>query len=450
MLSYHDALAYIYSFTDYEKQYVYRYAPETFDLNRMVRLLDYLDNPHLRFRVVHIAGTKGKGSTSAMIASVLQAAGYRTGLYTSPHLHTFRERIQINDHLIGETELCTLVEQIQSPVADVPELTTFEIITALGFLYFAQQQIDWAILEVGMGGRLDATNVITPQVAVITSLSYDHTDILGHTLAAIAQEKAGIIKPHIPVVTAPQPAEAMAVIEEVCAQQGAPLTVVGRDWQWEAVSASPDGQSFYAWSARNTGQAAPRHLYWIPLAGPHQLINATCSLAAVNLLWKQGVDLSQVAILAGLRDMRWPGRLEVLGREPWVVVDGAHNGDSARKLVAAIGGLFPHRRLVLVFGALMGHSVPDMLDALLPVADRVILTRSNRARAIVTSDLLQEVHSRCREAEVTERVAEALVQALDLASPEDLICATGSLSVAAEMREAWAARQGLSLPPCDP
>jgi len=449
MLSYRDALAYIYSFTDYEKQYVYRYAPETFDLNRMVRLLDYLDNPHRRFQAVHVAGTKGKGSTSAMIASMLQAAGYRTGLYTSPHLHTFRERIQINNHLIGETELCTLVEQIQPSVADVPELTTFEIITALGFLHFAQQQIDWAVLEVGMGGRLDATNVVTPQVAVITSLSYDHTDILGHTLAAIAQEKAGIIKPHIPVVTAPQPAEAMAVVVEVCAQRGAPLTVVGRDWQWEAVNASADGQSFYAWSARDTGQASPCHLYWIPLAGPHQLINATCSLAAVNLLRKQGVNLSQDAILAGLRDMRWPGRLEVLGREPWVVVDGAHNGDSARKLVTAMG-LFPHRRLILIFGALMGHSVPDMLGALLPVADKVILTRTNRIRAVATSDLLREVHSRCREAEVAKGVAEALEQALNLASPADLICATGSLSIAAEMREAWAARQGLPLPPRDP
>jgi len=225
--------------------------------------------------------------------------------------------------------------------------------------------------------------------------------------------------------------------------------VVGRDWQWEAVNASADGQSFYAWSARDTGQASPCHLYWIPLAGPHQLINATCSLAAVNLLRKQGVNLSQDAILAGLRDMRWPGRLEVLGREPWVVVDGAHNGDSARKLVTAMG-LFPHRRLILIFGALMGHSVPDMLGALLPVADKVILTRTNRIRAVATSDLLREVHSRCREAEVAKGVAEALEQALNLASPADLICATGSLSIAAEMREAWAARQGLPLPPRDP
>ena len=448
MLSYQDALAYIYSFTDYEKQYIYRYSPETFDLNRVVRLLDYLDNPHRRFRAVHIAGTKGKGSASAMIASVLQAAGYRTGLYTSPHLHTFRERIQINGHLIGETELCTLVEQIQPAVAAVPELTTFEIITALGFLYFDQQQVDWAVLEVGMGGRLDATNVVTPQVAVITSLSYDHTYVLGNTLAAIAREKAGIIKPHVPVITAPQPAEAMAVIEEVCAQRGAPLTVVGRNWQWEAVVASPDGQSFYAWPVRNSGQAT-RALYWIPLTGSHQLINATISLAAISLLRKQGGDISQAAILAGLRDVRWPGRLEVLGREPWVVVDGAHNGDSARKLVAAIGGLFPYRRLILVFGALMGHSVPDMLDALLPVADGVILTRTNRIRAVATSDLLREVQSRGREAEATEGVGEALEQALALASPEDLVCATGSLSVAAEAREAWAARQGLPLPPHD-
>ena len=447
MLSYRDALAYIYSFTDYEKQHTYRYAPEIFDLNRVVRLLELLGNPHRRFRAVHIAGTKGKGSTSAMIASVLQAAGYRTGLYTSPHLHTFRERIRINGHIIGETELCSLVEQIQPAVAAVPELTTFEIITALGFLYFAQQQVDCAVLEVGMGGRLDATNVVTPQVAIITSLSYDHTHILGNTLAAIAREKAGIIKPHIPVVSAPQPAEAMEVIEEVCTQREAPLTVVRRDWQWEAVEATLDGQSFYAWPV---GSASNRLLYRIPLIGPHQLINATNSLAAISILREQGVDIPQAAIREGLQEVQWPGRFEVLHREPFVVVDCAHNPDSTRKLRLTLETLLPRRRVFLVFGISADKDLKGMLDALLPITTRMVVTRSRHPRAAAPEDLQAAVAARGEEAALSESVAEALEVALGWAGPDDVVCVTGSTFVAAEAQEAWAARQGLPLPPCDP
>jgi dihydrofolate synthase/folylpolyglutamate synthase len=453
MLTYKDALDYIYDFTDYEKKISYLYSPEHFDLARVEKLLALLDNPHLHFNSIHIAGTKGKGSVAAMSESILRAAGYRTGLYTSPHLHTFRERIQVNGRLIPEETVASLTERLQPLVSQVEGLTTFEIMTALGFLYFVEQGVEFAVLEVGMGGRLDATNVVNPVVAIITSLSYDHTDVLGETLSLIAREKAGIIKDKALVVSAPQASEAMAVIEEVCAEKEARLTVIGRDWTWEAGEANLEGQSFQVSGFRSQvasrrSQVAGRR-FWIPLLDRHQLVNATVAVAATEKLRQRGINISEASVREGLRRVRWPGRLEILGREPWVVVDGAHNGDSANKLVAAIEELFPHRELILVFGALMGHSVPDMLDALLPAADKVILTRANRIRAVTTSDLLREVHVRHREAQTTETVAEALEQALALASPNDLICATGSLSIVAEAREAWAKKQGSEMPESD-
>jgi len=443
MLTYRDALDYIYSFTDYEKTGYYQHAPE---LARVEKLLALLDNPHLRFKSIHIAGTRGKGSVAAMSESILRAAGYRTGLYTSPHLHTFRERIQVNGQLIPEETVASLTERLRPLVSQVENLTTFEIITALGFLYFVEQGVEFAVLEVGMGGRLDATNVVNPLVAIITSLSYDHTHILGGTLPLIAREKAGIIKDKALVVSAPQAPEAMAIIGEVCKEKEADLTVIGRNWTWEAGEANLEGQWFRV--ASNELRVTSYEL-WIPLLGRHQLDNATVVVAAIEKLRQRGINIPEASVREGLRQVRWPGRLEILGREPWVVVDAAHNGDSAKKLVAAISELFPHRRLILVFGALMGHSVPDMLDALLPAADKVILTRTNRLRAVATSDLLREVHVRHREAETTETVAEALQRALALASPSDLICATGSLSIVAEVREAWAEMQGSEMPERD-
>jgi dihydrofolate synthase/folylpolyglutamate synthase len=439
MLTYKNALDYIYSFTDYEKKPSYLYSPERFDLARVEKLLALLDNPHLHFKSIHIAGTKGKGSVAAMSESILRAAGYRTGLYTSPHLHTFRERIQVNGQLIPEETVASLTEHLQPLVSQVEGITTFEIMTVLGFLYFAEQAVEFAVLEVGMGGRLDATNVVNPLVAIITSLSYDHTSILGETLPLIAREKAGIIKDKALVISAPQVPEAMAVIEEVCREKDAELTVIGRDWTWEAGEANLEGQWF---RVTNRGSRITNHEFWIPLLGRHQLNNTTVVVAAIEKLRQRGINIPEASVEEGLRQVRWPGRLEILGREPWVIVDGAHNGDSAKKLVVAVRELFPHGELVLVFGALMGHSVPDMLDALLPAADKVILTRANRIRAIATSDLLREVHVRHREAQTTETVAEALEQALALASPTDLICATGSLSIVAEAREAWVKRQG--------
>ncbi|HIC93960.1 MAG TPA: bifunctional folylpolyglutamate synthase/dihydrofolate synthase [Anaerolineae bacterium] len=453
MLTYEEALDYIYSFTDYEKGTSYRYAPEFFDLARMERLLALLDNPHRRFPSVHIAGTKGKGSTAAMTASVLQAAGYRTGLYTSPHLHTFRERIRVDGQLIERAEVLALAKRLRPLVEGIEGITTFEIMTAMAFLHFVERRVDFAVLEVGLGGRLDATNVVTPLVSVITSLSYDHTHVLGHTLAQIAREKAGIIKRGVPVVSAPQAPEAMAVIEQVCRERGAELLVVGRDWTWEAGETNLEGQWFKVasgkWQMANLRSQNPSRSFWIPLLGRHQLINATVVVAAVEVLRQRGVRISEDGLREGLRRVRWPGRLEVLGRRPFLVVDCAHNADSAQKLAAALRELFAYRDLILIFGASADKDIRGMMRALLPLAREVILTRAHHPRAADPGALWEEARSLGWEAAIGGDVADALSQALELADEDDLVCVTGSTFVVAEAREAWAELTGGAMPERD-
>jgi dihydrofolate synthase/folylpolyglutamate synthase len=445
MLSYRDALAYIYSFTDYEKHGFAAYAPEFYDLQRVQRLLVLLGEPQRSFGAVHVAGTKGKGSTAAMIASVLRAAGLRTGLYTSPHLHTFRERIQISGELIPEVDVARLVERMQPLVAQVPDITTFEIMTGLAFAWFAEQGVAWAVVEVGLGGRLDATNVVSPAVAVITSISYDHILVLGDTLAQIAAEKAGIIKPGVPVVSAPQVGEALAVIAAACEEREAPLTLVGRDWTWELGAADLDGQVF----SIHHGQEAITGL-WIPLLGEHQVVNATTAVAALSFLAESGVKLSQATIRDGLRTVSWPARLEILGRAPLVVADSAHNGDSAQKLVAALQGLDGDQRLTVVLGGSRDHITSEVLKTLLSGAHRAIATRSRHPRAADPAWLQVRAAELGFSIEVSDTVAQALDLALAEARPRDLVCCTGSVFVAAEAREAWFARQGMPLPPSDP
>ena len=454
-MTYKDALDYIYSFTDYEKKISYLYGPEHFDLARVEKLLAWLDDPHLHFESIHIAGTKGKGSVAAMSESILRAAGYRTGLYTSPHLHTFRERIQANGRLIPEERVASLTERLQPLVSRIEGITTFEIITALGFLYFAEQGVEFAVLEVGMGGRLDATNVVNPMVAVITSLSYDHTHVLGETLPLIAREKAGIIKDKALVVSAPQSPAAMAVIEEVCRDKEAELTVIGRDWTWEAGEANLEGQGF---RVSSFGFRVTSCEFWIPLLGRHQLVNAAVVVAAIEKLRQRGVNVPEASVREGLRRVRWPGRLEILGQRPVVVVDCAHNADSAAKLKAALEELFAYRRLILIFGASADKDIEGMMRELFPLAQQVIVTQARHPRA-ADSGALQEkalalgwedfgetsasaghppVEPLSRAVMASDSVAEALSLALEKAVPQDLICATGSVFVVAEARTAWA------------
>ncbi len=411
----------------------------------MERLLALLGDPHRCFRSVHIAGTKGKGSTAAMLESVLRAAGFRTGLYTSPHLHTFRERIRCGDRMISRRTVAALTGRLRPAVAQVPGLTTFEIITGLAFAHFAAMGVEMAVVEVGMGGRLDATNVVHPLVTIITSISYDHTYVLGDTLAAIAGEKAGIVKRGVPVVSAPQPPEALAVVEAVCREKRAPLTLVGRDWTWQPGAADLDGQSFSVQPA----EGEPINPLWIPLLGEHQLLNATVALAATAQLRRAGLDIPPAAVRGGLRRVHWPGRMEVLGRAPLVIADGAHNAEAARRLAEAIERHLPHRDVILLFGASADKDVAGMWRELLPLAAHVIVVRAAHSRAADAHDLARQVVAQGRQPIIAGSVAQGLDRALGLAGADDVVLATGSLFVAAEARAAWAATNGQSVPEGD-
>jgi dihydrofolate synthase/folylpolyglutamate synthase len=453
MPTFEEALARLARFANYEINRSVIYAPGTFELARMADLLARLGDPHRAYPSVHIAGSKGKGSTAAMTEAILRAAGYRTGLYISPHLHSFGERMQIDATPITAGAFAALVDEVMPHAEAVAGITWFEIITALGFLYFARQRADVAVIEVGLGGRLDATNVITPLVSVITSLSYEHTAWLGDTLAQIAFEKAGIIKPGVPVICAPQEAEALAVIERVAAERAAPLRLVGREWQMRAGPIHAGGQSFAAAEVRSadfsrrsdptSAEAATTSPAWmrfdLPLLGRYQIVNATCALAAVQQLAAAGLTIAPQALAAGLAAVRWPGRGEVLSAEPLVVADGAHNGDSARKLVELLAEWFPGRRWAFIVGTLTDKDHAAILRELLSHAARLIVTRSQLGRATEPA-LLAEITRRLGgEAVVAASVAEALAAAL---ATGDAVCLTGSLSIAAEAREAWMDRAG--------
>jgi len=429
-VDYSAALKYILSFTDYEKLPSFLYSAANFDLRRMEELMGRLGNPHLTSRSIHVAGTKGKGSTAAMIASALSAAGYKTGLYTSPHLHSFRERISIDGHSIAEEQFSTLVRRLKPEVEAVNrsgtygQLTTFEILTALAFTYFMECGVDFQVLEVGLGGRLDATNVVKAEIAVITSISMDHAEILGDSLAKIAREKAGIIKPGAMVVSSPQQREAEGVIKEVCLKMGAALIVVGKDVTWNKLTSDLNGQSF------EVKGRARRYDLSIPLLGDHQLENAATAVAALEVLAIEADDIAR-----GLAQAHWPGRLEILRREPLFLVDGAHNTDSARRLREAIEAYFDFDRLILILGASSDKDIAGMVAELASLSSLVIVTRSRHPRALEPYSLVEELKRRRVRVEVVESVAPAVEHALSIAGPKDLICATGSLFVAAEARE---------------
>ncbi len=452
---YQDALDYIYGPTRYRR---YGCSAARYDLSRMHRLLERLGNPHKRFRCVHIAGTKGKGSTAALTESVLRTAGYRTGLFTSPHLHTFRERIRLDGHLIPKEDLIDLLDRCKPILETEPERTTFETITTLAFAYFAERRVDWAVLEVGLGGRLDATNVVHPAACAITSLSLDHTNLLGHTLSLIAWEKAGIIKPGVPVISAPQAKEAMKVIEDVCRTAGAELKTVGPE-----PSGPGDPTYTWRWTSRNrpdlSGQSltvyGPNGVVFedlpVPFLGHHQLDNACVAVAILCELRDQGANVPEAALYEGMRQARWPGRLEVLAREPWIVVDSAHNVDSAQKLRVALQEWFRYQRLGLLFGASRDKDIRGMLEVFLPIADHNVVSASLHPRAADPLDLAALARSIRPGVDltVTYRMEDALDEMLAWARPDDLILVTGSIFVVAAARAVLAERNLTRLPPDD-
>lgn len=446
MLTYEEALDYLYSFVDYSRAKVDTYTAEAFDLRRMVDFMHALGDPQNRYPTIHVTGTKGKGSVSAICASVLRAAGYRAGFYTSPHLQDFCERAQVNGELIPREAVIEIVQEMKTLVDArvAPGITTFELTTALAFQYFARARVDVAVIEVGLGGRLDATNILSPLVSVITSLSYDHTNILGNTLAQIAAEKGGIIKAGVPLVSAPQKPEALGVLERMAAERAAPLTLIGRDYIALPGQHSLDEQRFEIWSAAQTQQLETLKIQghaveWkpltltLPLLGAHQVENGAVAYAALSRLNERGLPIAADAIEAGFREVRWPGRFEILRRRPYLVADGAHNRDSAEKLAATLREYFPGQPVTLIFGASSDKDVNGMLDELLPLAARVIFTQAVHPRAQDPEELL----ARAKAAEAIPSVARALRHALQRAAPEAVIVATGSLFVVAEVREAW-------------
>ncbi|HKY56150.1 MAG TPA: folylpolyglutamate synthase/dihydrofolate synthase family protein, partial [Anaerolineales bacterium] len=323
---YHKALDYLYSFVDYSLKHSSEIAKAEFNLDRMYALMEELGNPQNKYPIIHVAGTKGKGSVCALCASALKAAGYTVGLYTSPHLLDYTERIRIDGEPISHEQLIDLVEEIKPAVAKIPKLTTFEITTALGFLAFDKTDVNAAVIEVGLGGRLDATNILVPEVSVITSLSFDHMAVLGDTLPKIAGEKAGIIKEGVPVVSAPQKEEALEVLERVAKLKGCEITLVGRDVKFERLDFSLDGQHFHLSSLRLRSTQDGAFLFppfdgYIPLLGLNQIENSATAYAALKA---SELKISDEAIQNGFAEVKWPARFEVVRRDPPVILDSAH------------------------------------------------------------------------------------------------------------------------------
>lgn len=433
--AYRGALEYLYSFVDFSLQKADTYSPERFKLERMEQLHRSLGSPTEDYPVIHVAGTKGKGSVCILCASALQQAGYKVGLYTSPHLDDYAERIQINGAFIPHEDLVKMVELVKPDVAIIPELTTFEITTALAFKYFSEQKVDISVIEVGLGGRLDATNVVKPIVSVITSISYDHTHLLGNTLSAIAGEKAGIIKPEVPIVSSPQQEEAQRVIDEVARRMNAPITHVGRDILYKEESHSIESQELTVWSAAND-HFTPLTLS-IPLLGSHQVSNAATAYAALKIFSKRCMHVDDQDIQQGFSKAFWPGRFEIIQRTPPVILDCAHNRDSALKLCQTVSEYFPGKSIVLIFGASEDKDIPGMFAELMPMVRKLIAVKSFHPRAIDPNKLVEMAKSYGHDVEICENIPHALEQALQMVGEDGLVLITGSIFVVAEARKYW-------------
>jgi dihydrofolate synthase / folylpolyglutamate synthase len=427
-MTFADALSYLDSFINYERQPRVPYSREAFDLAEFERFLARLDHPQRRLKSVVVAGTKGKGSTAAMIASMAQASGLKTGLYTSPHLCSIRERIRVNDAMVSEAMFAGLVSDFMPHIeaagmAGVRRFRTFfEILTAMAFVHFLREGVDLAVLEVGMGGRLDATNVATPLVSVITPISFDHTEVLGDTIPKIAREKAGIIKPHGLAVVAPQRPEALAVIREACLAQGARLLDVARELRWRPLHYSWQGSVFDL-----DGGARPYPMLELPLAGPHQLLNAATAVATAEQLQAHGLPLSVDGIRRGVKQVHWEGRLETVSRRPWVVLDGAHNRDSARCLREALTTCYRYRRLILVLGISANKNLEGIIEELAPLAAVTVATRAMVPRAAPPQRVADLAAKWSAQLIIEEDTQKALAQAIAETRQDDLLLVTGSL-----------------------
>lgn len=398
-----------------------------FGLNCTENLLSRLGNPHHRLRCIHIAGTNGKGSTAAMLSGILKQHGLRVGLYTSPHLVRFTERFRINDDEVSPERILEIYGRVRRVVDDAEPPTYFEIVTAMAFQYFAEEEVDWAIVEVGMGGRLDATNVIRPEVSVITNVSFDHEEYLGKTLAAIAREKAGIIKHKIPVVTGVRQPLVQAILKATCLRLETPLFRLGKDFR---VRRNADGFMRYHGLRRRFPSLE------LNLVGWHQFCNAALAVATLEVLEKEGaLSLHPAVIQEGLLQVNWPARLEILQEKPLIVLDGAHNPQGAECLRDALRQSYPKRRLHLVLGIMADKNIRGILRRLLPRAETAIFTQPKYARRADPETLRRLATPYIQKHYVIPDPGSAIQMARSLAASEDVICITGSLYFAGEVKE---------------
>ncbi len=425
---------------DYSKSLDYLFGLQkfgmVFGLTQVTRILEAIGNPHEEIQAIHIGGTNGKGSTAMMIASILQKEGYRVGLYTSPHLVRFTERIKVNDTEIQEEEVAALTEWMKERV-EASGITTpftfFDFTTAMALLYFSRKRVDLAVLEVGLGGRLDSTNVVDPLFSIITNVTKDHEEVLGNSLLKIAREKAGIIKPGRPLITATLQPRVLQLFSTICKEKGAPFYRVGKDFRYEPIG------------DRNFHYEGLHRKLWslhLSLSGDHQFINATTALGGMEVLEDLGFPVSTAAMVEGLREVQWPGRLEILSSFPRVLLDGAHNPAGALVLRDSLRKEFRFDRLILLMGIMKDKDIQSILQTLAPLADRIILSRPHTERASSPARLLDTLGTCGKKAEIIEDFSQAIERGLSMTRKEDLLCITGSLYTVGEARDYLLSRGG--------
>ena len=436
-------MKYLFSQTDYEQMLRVRYNRDTFSLDRMRALLKCLGNPHKKIRSVHIAGTKGKGSTATMLAAMLKACGHRVGLYTSPHICDVRERITVNDDKITQIALARLICKVEPVIekmaADKP--TFFEIFTAMAFQHFADAKVDIAVVECGLGGRLDSTNVLEPEVIGLTSISLDHMHQLGTTLSAIAGEKAGVLKSGTTAISVQQPAEAKRVFQKAARDINATLLFTGEDidFSYRVESSRQDG--CHTRICLTTPRSRFEHLT-VPLQGEHQALNCGLALALLDELKNKGMAIDDAQAIEGLEGVYVPGRMEMIHEDPRILVDGAHNAASIQALMRAIGHHIPYDSMVMIFGCAQDKDITGMIDQIAKGADKVIFTRaSGNMRAAPPKDLASVYEERSgRVAQVAESLVGAIRIANSAVSREDIICVCGSFYLVGEAKKLLADR----------
>jgi dihydrofolate synthase/folylpolyglutamate synthase len=434
--TYDSALKFLYTQTDYEQMLRVRYNSDTFSLERMRLLLKKLGDPHKNLKTVHIAGTKGKGSTCTMLADMLRACNYKVGLYTSPHICDIRERIMVDGQMISQAELARLICHLE-PIIEksIDKPTFFEIFTAMGFCYFADQKVDIAVIETGLGGRLDSTNVIQPEVCGITSISMDHMHQLGNSLGLIATEKAGIFKPSIPAISVQQESEAKRSLRRVAKETGTELLFAGDDIEFSYRVESSRQVGCHTRVCLTTERSRFEHLV-VPLPGEHQALNCGLALALLDQLKLRGMKIDDQLAMKGLAGVYLPGRMEMIGQDPRMLVDGAHNAASVQALMRAIGQHIPYDSMVVVFGCAADKDIAGMMNQIATGADKVIFTRAaNNPRAANPADLAAAYEERSgRLAQVTDTLTAALHIAKSAVTREDIICVTGSFYLVGEAK----------------